>query len=79
MDKTISMYFSVLQFFYDYLVLSRNKDTSAERKQLARPACPLRKQSEAPKNTSDKLSFVEVNLIGWSHRGEVSLDFALNT
>lgn len=39
----------------------------------------LRSESDALKNTLDKLLVKKVNLVGWSHGGEVSLDFALNS
>ncbi len=38
----------------------------------------LRSESDALKNTLEKLGFERINLVGWSHGGEVSLDFALN-
>jgi pimeloyl-ACP methyl ester carboxylesterase len=51
---------------------------AAEKKQLPSPGYSLRNESEALKNTLDKLGLRRVNLVGWSHGGEVSLDFALN-
>jgi pimeloyl-ACP methyl ester carboxylesterase len=51
---------------------------SAEKQQSPGAGYSLRKESEALKNTLDKLGLRKVNLVGWSHGGEVSLDFALN-
>jgi pimeloyl-ACP methyl ester carboxylesterase len=38
----------------------------------------IRMESDALKNTLDELNAKKINLVGWSHGGEVSLDFALN-
>ena len=38
----------------------------------------IRMESDALKNTLDQLSAKRIHLVGWSHGGEVSLDFALN-
>jgi pimeloyl-ACP methyl ester carboxylesterase len=38
----------------------------------------IRMESDALKNTLDELNAKRINLVGWSHGGEVSLDFALN-
>lgn len=51
---------------------------AAERNQTPAKGYSLRSESEALKNTLDKLNIQKVNLVGWSHGGEVSLDFALN-
>ena len=51
---------------------------AAEKNQLPPEGYSLRMESEALKNTLDKLGFEEVHLVGWSQGGEVSLDFALN-
>lgn len=42
------------------------------------PAYSLRSESEALKNTLDSTGVDRINLVGWSHGGAVSLDFALN-
>ncbi len=52
--------------------------SAAERKQTPPEGYILRSESEALKNTLDKLIIKKINLVGWSHGGEVSLDFALN-
>jgi pimeloyl-ACP methyl ester carboxylesterase len=51
---------------------------AAEKHQAPEEGYSLRSESEALKNTLDKLGIQRVNLVGWSHGGEVSLDFALN-
>jgi len=51
---------------------------AAERGQTPSSGYSLRSESEALKNTLDKLDIRKVNLVGWSHGGAVSLDFALN-
>ena len=51
---------------------------AAEKKRSPGAGYSLRKESEALENTLDKLGLGDVNLVGWSHGGEVSLDFALN-
>jgi pimeloyl-ACP methyl ester carboxylesterase len=52
--------------------------TAAEKHQTPEKGYILRSESEALKNTLDRLESQKVNLVGWSHGGEVSLDFALN-
>jgi pimeloyl-ACP methyl ester carboxylesterase len=52
--------------------------TAAEKNQIPEEGYSLRSESEALKRTLDKLEVEKVNLVGWSHGGEVSLDFALN-
>jgi pimeloyl-ACP methyl ester carboxylesterase len=52
--------------------------TAAEKHQTPEPGYSLRSESEALKNALDKLAAQKINLVGWSHGGEVSLDFALN-
>lgn len=52
--------------------------TVAEKHLTPEPGYSLHSESEALKNTLDKLGFQKINLVGWSHGGEVSLDFALN-
>jgi pimeloyl-ACP methyl ester carboxylesterase len=52
--------------------------SAAEKKQAPPESYSLRSESEALKNTLDKLRIKKVNLVGWSHGGEMSLDFALN-
>jgi pimeloyl-ACP methyl ester carboxylesterase len=52
--------------------------SAAEKKQPPENGYSLRSESEALKKTLDKLEIKNVNLVGWSHGGEVSLDFALN-
>jgi pimeloyl-ACP methyl ester carboxylesterase len=52
--------------------------TEAEKHQTPEKGYTLRSESEALKNTLDRLGAKKVNLVGWSHGGEVSLDFALN-
>jgi pimeloyl-ACP methyl ester carboxylesterase len=42
------------------------------------PGYSLRTESLALGKTIDKLGFKKTNLVGWSHGGEVSLDYALN-
>lgn len=68
-------------------VLSKNHRTirvqllnmaAAEKKKTPEEGYSLRSESEALKNTLDRLDVQKVNLVGWSHGGEVSLDFALN-
>ena len=51
---------------------------AAERNQEPGEGYSLRRESEALAKTLDKLSIRKVNLVGWSHGGAVSLDFALN-
>ncbi len=51
---------------------------AAEKNQSPPEGYSLRMESEALRSTLDRLDFEEVNLVGWSHGGEVSLDFALN-
>lgn len=51
---------------------------AAEKNQTPGEGYSLRSESEALKNTLDKLNIEKTNLVGWSHGGEVSLDFALN-
>jgi pimeloyl-ACP methyl ester carboxylesterase len=52
--------------------------TAAEKNQTPEKDYSLRSESEALKNTLNKLGTKKINLVGWSHGGEVSLDFALN-
>jgi pimeloyl-ACP methyl ester carboxylesterase len=52
--------------------------SAAEKKQAPPEGYSLRSESEALKNTLAKLGINRINLVGWSHGGEVSLDFALN-
>ncbi len=52
--------------------------SAAEKRQTPPEGYSLRSESEALKNTIDKLKIEKINLVGWSHGGEVSLDFALN-
>lgn len=52
--------------------------TAAEKHQTPEKGYSLRSESEALKNTLDKIAAKKINLVGWSHGGEVSLDFALN-
>jgi pimeloyl-ACP methyl ester carboxylesterase len=52
--------------------------SAAEKKQTPPLGYSLRSESEALKNTLDKLQVKKINLVGWSHGGAVSLDFALN-
>lgn len=51
---------------------------AAEKNQTPGEGYSLRSESEALERTLDKLEAEKVNLVGWSHGGEVSLDFALN-
>ncbi len=51
---------------------------AAERDQSPGDNYSLRSESDALKNTLDSLKVGQVHLAGWSHGGEVSLDFALN-
>jgi len=51
---------------------------AAEKNQVPPKGYSLRMESEALKSTLDKLGFEEINLVGWSHGGEGSLDLALN-
>ncbi len=51
---------------------------AAETQQTPTKSYSLRSESEALKNTLDKLKIDKIHLVGWSHGGEVSLDFALN-
>lgn len=51
---------------------------AAERDQSPGESYSLRSESTALKNTIDSLKLNQVHLVGWSHGGEVSLDFALN-
>jgi pimeloyl-ACP methyl ester carboxylesterase len=52
--------------------------TAAEKHQTPEKSYSLRSESEALKNTLDKLGTQKINLVGWSQGGEVTLDFALN-
>lgn len=51
---------------------------AAEKQQVPSGGYSLRSESEALENTLTMLKTEEVDLVGWSHGGEVSLDFALN-
>ena len=51
---------------------------AAEKQQTPSKNYSLRSESEALKNTLYKLKIDKIHLVGWSHGGEVSLDFALN-
>lgn len=51
---------------------------AAERNQAPAVGYSLRSESEALKSTLDWLQMPRVDLVGWSHGGEVSLDFALS-
>jgi pimeloyl-ACP methyl ester carboxylesterase len=51
---------------------------AAEKNQTPEEGYSLRSESVALKNTLDKIGIANVNLVGWSHGGEVSLDFSLN-
>jgi len=51
---------------------------AAEKNETPGEEYSLRSETEALKNTLDKLNMEKVNLVGWSHGGEMSLDFALN-
>jgi pimeloyl-ACP methyl ester carboxylesterase len=51
---------------------------AAEKNKTPERGYSLRSESAALKNTLDRLNMQKVNLVGWSHGGEVSLDFALN-
>ena len=51
---------------------------AAENNETPEPGYSLRSESEALKNTLDELNMRKVHLVGWSHGGEVSLDFALD-
>ncbi len=50
----------------------------SEKKQLPPKDYALRWESQALKNTLDKLGMPKVHLVGWSHGGQIALDFALN-
>jgi pimeloyl-ACP methyl ester carboxylesterase len=51
---------------------------AAEKNQIPGEGYSLRSESEALKRTLDKLEVGKINLVGWSHGGAMSLDFALN-
>ena len=51
---------------------------AAEKNQSPPEGYSLRMESEALKSTLDRFGFEKINLVGWSHGGEVSLDLALN-
>ncbi len=51
---------------------------AAEKQQTPPKDYSLRSESAALKNTLDKLEIDKIHLVGWSHGGEVSLDFALD-
>ena len=51
---------------------------SAERNEILSKEYSVRSESVALKNTLDKIGVQAANLVGFSHGGEVSLDFALN-
>lgn len=51
---------------------------AAERDQSPGDDYSLRSESTALRNTLDSLNLSQVHLVGWSHGGAVSLDFALN-
>lgn len=51
---------------------------AAEENQPPANGYSLRAETLALKDTLDKLGFPKVHLVGWSHGGEVSLDFALS-
>jgi pimeloyl-ACP methyl ester carboxylesterase len=50
----------------------------AESNQLLPKDYSLRWESQALKNTLEKLGIPKAHLVGWSHGGQVALDFALN-
>jgi len=50
----------------------------AEKGEVPGPDYTLRTESEALGSTIDSIGIGRVNLVGWSHGGAVSLDFALN-
>jgi len=50
----------------------------AEEGRTPGPGYSLRSESDALKNTLDSLWLGKIDLVGWSHGGAVSLDFALN-
>src|SRR5690606_18521376 len=50
----------------------------AENQQPLPKEYSLQWESQALKNTIDKLGVTKVHLAGWSHGGQVTLDFALN-
>ena len=52
--------------------------TAAEKNQLPDAGYSLQSETVALRNTMSKLGIDEVSLVGWSHGGEVALDFALN-
>jgi pimeloyl-ACP methyl ester carboxylesterase len=51
---------------------------AAERNRRPPEGYSLRSETEALRATLDKLGFQNIHLVGWSHGGEVSLDFAMN-
>jgi pimeloyl-ACP methyl ester carboxylesterase len=51
---------------------------AAERSEKPPTGYSLRSESEALGNVIERLAPGKVHLVGWSHGGEVSLDFALN-
>ena len=51
---------------------------AAEKKRSPGKRYSLRSETLALRNTLDNLGLQDVNLVGWSHGGEVSLDFALS-
>jgi pimeloyl-ACP methyl ester carboxylesterase len=51
---------------------------AAEKQQTPPKDYSLRSESEALKSILNKLKIGKIHLVGWSHGGEVSLDFALN-
>ena len=52
--------------------------TAAEKNQLPGAGYSLQSETVALRNTLSKLGIDEASLVGWSHGGEVALDFALN-
>jgi pimeloyl-ACP methyl ester carboxylesterase len=50
----------------------------AEKNQLPPKDYNLRWESQALKNTIEKLGIPRAHFVGWSHGGQVALDFALN-
>ncbi len=68
-------------------ILSRNHQVlrvqllnmaAAEKQQTLSENYSLRSESEALRSTLSRLKIGKIHLVGWSHGGEVSLDFALN-
>lgn len=51
---------------------------AAEKNELPDAGYSLRSETIALRNTLTDLGIDEINLVGWSHGGEVALDFALN-